>query len=199
MRLLPWRILPLLLAILLGGSGHPGATGRITEEVCLLTPRTGSGPDGAARAVVPIPRPTIFVVGDLEQVRIERNGRLEWERRAASGAPLHGPIAWPLEPIRAGEGLRLGLRPALAPAGRFAVIELIGAPQAVLQRNERLLRRLGDDPAAWLAAFESAWEGGDQALALALLFAFEGPSSEALDALRLEVYHRGCGESPQPL
>jgi hypothetical protein len=107
--------------------------------------------------------------------------------------PIRGPIAWPVAPIRPGERVLLRLRPPQAPSGDFAAIELIGAPAAVMERAEGLLRSLGNDPAAWRRAFEQELERGDLSLAWALLFAHEGPSSPDLDALRLEVYRRGCG------
>lgn len=167
-------------------------------EVCLIAPRAEIDAGGRARALVPIGRPTLFAVGDLETVRLERGGRLAWEQRSSEQAPIRGPIAWPLAPLRPGERVLLWLRPSQAPPGDlFASIELIGAPAPVMGRGEALLRSLGTDPLAWLRAFEQELARGDLALAWALLFAHDGPSSPELDALRLEVYRRGCGsEAP---
>jgi hypothetical protein len=74
-------------------------------------------------------------------------------------------------------------------------VPIQGASAAVLQRNEALVATLGQDPAAWLRAVLQQRDRGDLVLALALLFAFEGPSSRELDSLRLEVFRRGCGGS----
>jgi hypothetical protein len=187
---IPTISLPLLLALLLAACPRPFAA---AESVCLLAPRARpSGSEGRATAVVPVPRPTVFAVGELESVRIERRGRPVWERRGSGTAPLRGPIAWPLSPIRPGERLMLRLRPRHAAADGFAAIELVGASARVLERNQALLSRLGKDPGAWRRAFDAALDQGDLTLAWALLFAFEGPSSPELDALRLEVYHRAC-------
>jgi hypothetical protein len=147
--------------------------------------------------MVLLARPTIFVVGELAGVALLRGDELLWQRQASPGAPIHGPIAWPLAPIRAGERLRLRLQPIWAEPGAHAEVELVGAPAAVLADSEALLGRLGDDPEAWRRAVEAALGRGDRALASALLFAFEGPSAPDLDALRLEAYRRGCeGEGP---
>jgi hypothetical protein len=109
---------------------------------------------------------------------------------------MRGPIAWPVAPIRPGETVVLRLRPPQAPPGDFAVIELVGASAPVMERGEALLRSLGHDPVGWQRAFEQELVRGDLAMAWALLFAHEGPSSPELDALRLEVYRRGCGSEP---
>lgn len=144
---------------------------------------------------VPISRPTLFVAGPLLEVRIEREGAQPWRIVAGAGELLEGPIAWPLAPIRPGEALLLLLRPPGAPAESFAAVPLRGANAADLQRHDRLLKGLAQDPQAWQRAVLQARDRGDLALALALLFAFEGPSSPQLDSLRLEVFRRGCGAS----
>ncbi len=192
--------LPLLA---LGQGKGVGATAPLSttaaEEVCVIAPRLESDPRGGGdRAVVPFGRPTLFAVGEMKTARLERGGRVVWQVQGTPEAPLRGPIPWPVAPIRPGETVMLRLRPLLAPPGDFAAIPLIGAPQPVMERAEGLLRRLGKDPAAWLEAFEQALERNDLALAWGLLFAFEGPSSPELDALRLEVYHRGCGAQAPP-
>ena len=184
----------LSLTALLPGSA---LTAPAAEDVCLIAPRAESGPDGRARAQVPIGRPTVFAVGELESIALERGGRLMWQRSASREGPIRGPIAWPVAPIRPGESVVLRLRPPHAPPGDFAVIELVGAPAAVMERGEALLRSLGNDPVGWQRAFEQELLRGDLSMAWALLFAHEGPSSPELDALRLEVYRRGCGsETP---
>lgn len=159
-------------------------------DVCVIVPRLAedNGP-----TIVPLSRPTLFTAGSLLQIRIEREGRLAWHLDAPTDGLIQGPIAWPLAPIKPGEPLRLLLRPPGAAANAFAVVTIRGAGAAELQRNEALVASLGQDPASWLRAVLQQRDRGDLALSLALLFAFEGPSSRQLDRLRLEVFRRGCG------
>lgn len=180
----------------LASRSEPAAPAAVStaQEVCLIAPRAEVDASGRARALVPIGRPTLFAVGELETVRIERGGRMAWEQRSSELAPIRGPIAWPLAPLRPGERVVLWFRPSQAPPGDlFAAIELMGAPAPAMGRGEALMQSLGTDPVAWLRAFEQQLERGDLPLAWALLFAHQGPSSPELDALRLEVYRRGCG------
>lgn len=162
-------------------------------DVCVLTPRVEPDRDGLARAVVPVSVPTIFVRNPLTQVRILRDTRPLWQLQASSEEPIEGPIFWPLPPLRPGQLLTLKLQPVGADAHAFASIELQAANAAVLARNDRLLAGLGDDPARWQAAVNRARQQKDLALTSALLFAYEGPSGEDLNALRLLVIERSCG------
>ncbi|MEB3362077.1 MAG: hypothetical protein VKI42_08155 [Synechococcaceae cyanobacterium] len=189
--------LALLIVVRPAPAASLSATARPTPrpadlDVCVIVPRLaeGNGP-----TIVPLSRPTLFTAGPLLQIRIEREGRLAWHLDAPTDGLIQGPIAWPLAPIRPGEPLRLLLRPPGAAADAFAVVPIQGASAAVLQRNEALVATLGQDPAAWLRAVLQQRDRGDLVLALALLFAFEGPSSRELDSLRLEVFRRGCGGS----
>ena len=159
-------------------------------DVCVIVPRLAedNGP-----TTVPLSRPTLFTAGPLLQIRIERDGRVVWHLEAPANGLIQGPIGWPLDPLQPDERFMLLLRPPGAAADAFAVVPIQGASARVLQRNEALLASLGQDPAAWLGAVLHQRDRGDLALALALLFAFEGPSSRQLDSLRLEVFRRGCG------
>ncbi len=192
-------VAPCVLALLIVVRPTPAATLSATArpdprpnalDVCVIVPRLaeGNGP-----TTVPLSRPTLFTAGPLLQIRVEREGRLAWHLDAPANGLIQGPIAWPLAPIKPGEPLRLLLRPPGAAADAFAVVPIRGASAAELQRNEALLGSLGQDPALWLRAVLQQRDRGDLALALALLFAFEGPSSRQLDGLRLEVFRRGCG------
>ena len=138
-------------------------------------------------------RPTLFVADPLDELRLLRRGRLLWQRQADGGEALHGPIAWPLAPIRAGEDFTLLLRPQGATAGAFARVELVGADEARLERSEQLLAELRHHSERWLEAVEQALAAGDLPLAAALLFAAEGPSQPELDGLRQQVFHQACG------
>jgi hypothetical protein len=143
-------------------------------------------------ARVPLSRPTIFVREPLAEVRLEERGRRVWSSQAGAAGPIHGPIAWPLDPLPAQRSLLLRLRPQGAAADAFATIELQSADAGTLARSDALLRGLGKDPRAWQRSIRGQLERGDLALATALLFAFEGPSDPDLDALRRSVFQQGC-------
>lgn len=179
--------LGLALALLPAGGRLRAAT------VCVLTPRLVLNARAEAVAAVPIGAPTILSTESLEEVRIERDGELLWQRRALPGEPIEGPIAWPLAPIRPGQPLQLLLRPQGVRSDDFAIILLEGDPAARMDRAQRELDSLGNDPLAWWAAIQRTFDRGDLSLGLALLYALEGPASPRLDNLRRSVFLAGCG------
>ncbi len=171
-----------------GGSRSGGSL-----SVCVITPRTEIDEQGGAQALVPLPRPVILAAGPLNEVRLDRGGKLLWRERALSTQPIEGPVNWPLDPIQPGESLQLMLRPRGAAGSEFAVITLTGAPAAEMAAHEQLIEQLGMDAAAWLQAVDQALDRNQTALAWALLFAQQAPRSGDLDGLRREVLNRGCG------
>jgi hypothetical protein len=162
--------------------------------VCVVAPRVEALSQGDARGEVPLPFPELVVVEPLQEVRIERNGRLVWRREARPGELIQGTIAWPVAPIAPGEEVLLRLRPRLAPEGAYAHVELMGAQADRMRAAEGLVRGLGQRPAAWAAAIEAALVAGDVPLAWALLFHPAAPVDSELQALRAEVIQRGCGD-----
>lgn len=191
-----WRAALLLASLLATPSATAGAAGAPAAvpgvEVCVIAPRLEAGATGHPRATLPLSRPTIFVRDPLAGVRLVRGGRVLWQRQAAPGQALQGPIAWPLAPLRAGERLQLQLQPTAAAPDAYATVDLQAAPAAALARGNARLAALGTDPQTWQRAVEEALQRGEAALATALLFAFEGPSAPDLDALRLEAFQRSC-------
>ncbi len=179
--------LGLALALLPPGSRLLAAT------VCVLTPRLALNTRAEAVAAVPIGAPTILSTEPLEEVRIERQGEVLWQRRALQGEPLEGPIPWPLAPIRPGQRLVLLLRPLGVRKDDFAIILLEGDPAERMERAQRELEGLGTDPEVWWAAIQRTFDRGDLSLGLALLYALEGPASPRLDSLRRAVFLAGCG------
>ncbi len=171
-----------------------GSRSSAALAVCVITPRTELDAKGQARALVPLPRPTILAAGPLNEVRIDRDGQPIWRQRASSTIAIEGPIGWPVDPIRPGEQLTLLLRPRGASGGDFARIELTGASAREMEANQALVSKLGGDAKAWLSAVDSALDRQQVPLAWALLFAPQDPRSNELDALRREVLQRGCGE-----
>lgn len=179
------------------GLNPPIATGGSRQgsvlSVCLITPRLEASTTRAPMATVPIAQPTLLAAGPLNEVRLERNGALLWQRLASSSQPIEGAIPWPLEPLQSGEPLQLRLRPRGASGGDFADVTLQVAPSVRLQQTEATIHQLGSDPAAWLRMVENLAGDGAPALATALLFASEAPASPLLDQLRSELLRQGCG------
>ena len=170
-----------------------GSRSSTALAVCVITPRTELDAKGEARAVVPVPRPTILAAGPLNEVRIDRDQKPVWRQRASSTAAIEGPISWPVEPIQPGEQLTLLLRPRGASGGDFARIQLTGASASEMAAHQALVTQLGTDAKAWLKAIDTALDRQQVPLAWALLFASQDPRSNDLDALRREVWQRGCG------
>jgi len=162
-------------------------------EVCVISPNLAITPSDEAVATVVMKQPTLLAGGPLDEVRIERNGRLVWQRLATSSEPIEGPITWPIDPLQPGEALEVKLRPLGTPRGDFAAIRLIGASAEQMQQAEALVQGLGEDPAQWKRAIEKQLEIGQVGMSLELLFDRRSPNSPALDALRRMVYQRGCG------
>jgi hypothetical protein len=173
----------------------PGDPRLQAATVCVLTPRLTLNARDEAVAAVPIGAPTILSTESLEEVRIERDGEVLWQRRALPGEPIEGPIPWPLAPIRPGQRLLLLLRPLGVRNDDFAIIELEGDPAERMERAQRELDGLGTDPDLWSATIQRTFDRGDLSLGLALLYALEGPASPRLDNLRRAVFLAGCGSS----
>jgi hypothetical protein len=183
----------LALALVLGVA--PPVLAR--PDLCVLAPDIAAA-DAASQAtstaLVPLRQPTLFVRDPLAEIRLERGDTLLWSARAAgNGPPLEGPLPWPLPPLEPDQRLTLRLRPLGAAPDAFATIRLRAAPARRLNAGDSLLRSLlAGPPAAWRPAIEGLLAKGDRALATALLFASEGPSEPALNALRLEAAQTSC-------
>ena len=191
----PQRSLLQKLRTLLG-LNPPIATGGSRQgsvlSVCLITPRLHPSTPAAPMALVPIAKPTIVAAVPLNEVRLERNGALLWQRLASSSQPIEGAIPWPLESLKGGESLQLRLRPRGASGGDFADVTLTAAPAVRLLRTDTTIRQLGSDPAAWLQMVDRMASDGEPALAMALLFATEAPASATITQLRKELVSQGC-------
>jgi hypothetical protein len=162
--------------------------------VCVLAPRVEPVEDADGAGVVPVPRPSLLVIEPLQEVRIERAGQPRWIRRAPRGSALPMPLAWTAPPIRSGESVLVRLRPQQAPPEAFAHVLLVGDTPRRMAETAGLIGSLGRSGPAWLGAIEAALLAGDVALAWALLFSPEAPTSPDLEALRAEVVRRGCGD-----
>jgi hypothetical protein len=128
--------------------------------VCLLSPWPGQ-PIG-------LNAPVLQAAGPLNEIRIEQGEQVLWERRASSTQAIEGPIAWPIQPLKAGAEVTLKVRPRGASGGDFAVFHFRVADAATLESNAQLAIALGHDGKAWSRAIDQL-KPGQQTLAAALL------------------------------
>jgi len=135
-------------------------------NVCLISPLVTQPGDVA---VVPIPRPTILTAQPLNEVRIEQNGQVLWQKLASSTQPVAGRIPWPVEPVQPGEELILVLRPRGSSGGDVARIRLQGASVEVMTYTQSLLNDLHTNPWSWEAKITKTLNDKNHALAVALL------------------------------
>lgn len=171
-----------------------GPVEELGVALCVVAPRVEPVEDADGVGLVPVPRPSLLVIEPLQEVRIERAGQPRWIRRALQGSALPMPFAWTAPPIRSGETVLVRLRPLQASPEAFAHVHLVGDTPRRMAETAALISSLGGSGSAWLAAIEAALLAGDVALAWALLFAPEAPAAMELEALRLEVVRRGCGD-----
>ncbi|MFQ6539731.1 MULTISPECIES: hypothetical protein [Aphanothece] len=169
-----------------------GSRSGSAASVCLITPRFADRADGVPQAVVALPSPTLLAAGALNEVRLQQNGRILWQRRTSSSEPIEGPIAWPLPPLRPGETMLLRLRPRGAAGSDFADIQLVAAGEAEQQRALSLL----GDPTSRLEVIEREARAGNTALASELLFSPLEQPPEGLTELQQLLITQACGITP---
>lgn len=129
------RILGLSRRVSVGGSRSGGA-----GSICLITPEL-TEVDGQVQARVTVPSPVIVTAGPLNELSVQRDGRVIYRKLASSSEAIVTPFPWPLPPLQGGEQLTLKLRPRGAAGGSAARIPLVVALADVLRRNAALLER----------------------------------------------------------
>lgn len=169
-----------------------GSRGSRSMSVCLITPRlVGSRTTSSPTAVVSLPRPTLLIAGELNEVRLEQDGQVLWQQRASSTRPITGPIAWPLPSLQPGERMLLRLRPRGAAGGDFADVQLRAA--SANQQQEALA--LLTDPSARFQIIDSVASKGRYGLASELVFAPLPDPPKDLEILRQTLISAGCSGS----
>jgi hypothetical protein len=157
------------LPVAVGGSRSGGG-----QSICLLRPWPNQP--------VGVSTPVLQAVGPLNELQLERNGRILWQLRASSTQPIEGPIAWPIEPLQPDEQLTLKVRPRGASGGDFASYGLRVADISTLAANERQIEALGSDPKDWNRYLEQLKP--QQAGQLAALLSSEQAPVELLQSLQ---------------
>jgi hypothetical protein len=179
------------------GIGTPSAVGgsRSSSDgsVCVILPgastaETRSGSN--LRAL--ISQPTIVVRGPLNELRLENQDGIRWQKLASSTKSIEGPIAWPIQPLSPNQTLTLRVRPKGASGGDFASYSLVGSSSEAMAETEAKIRKLGSDPQPWQGAIQSALNTKQQGLALALLFSDKAPEGSAIKQLQSTVIQRAC-------
>jgi hypothetical protein len=174
-----------------------GSRGGINAEVCWISPQVERQATGEASGLVVLASPTLVFQNKLNEVQIERDNRLAWQKLASSSQPIIGPIPWPLAPIQADETVTLRLRPQGASGADFANITLKGAPAKTLEANSVLVKSLDTKPEVWLSGINQQLDQTRSSLALALLFSPEAPNVVVLNDLRRQLTVRGCGDKKE--
>ena len=128
--------------VAVGGSRSSGDL-----RVCLLSPWPGQP--------VGVTTPVLLAAGPLNELRLEQGDQVLWQQRASSTQAIEGPVAWPIRPLKPGEGMTLKVRPRGASGGDFASYVLRAADAATLQANQLQLEALGSDLKAWNALIEN--------------------------------------------
>ena len=176
------QLLDLNQPIATGGSRSGG-----TSSICVINPRVELKSTGDASGLILLGNPTLAVLNSLNEIQIERDDKLVWQKLAKSGQPITRPIPWPLSPIQPNETVKLRLRPQGASGADFANITLRGAPAELMEANSRLVKSLGNKPETWINSIAQQLEQSKYALARAILFAPEAPNSASIDELRQAV------------
>lgn len=141
--------------------------------------------------MVSLPRPTLLIAGELNEVRLEQDGQVLWQQRAASTRPITDPIAWPRPSLQPGEHKLLRLRHRGAAGGDFADVQLRAG--SVSQQQEALA--LLTDASARLQVIESVASKGRYRLASEMVFAHLQDPPKDLEILRQTLLSGGCSGS----
>ena len=139
-----------------------------------------------------VSQPTIVVKGPLNELRLENQDGILWQKLASSTKSIEGPIAWPIQPLSPNQTLTLRVRPKGASGGDFASYNLVAGSSEVMSEMEAKIRKLGSDPKAWQGAIQTALNAKQQGLALALLFSDKAPERSATKQLQQAVIQRAC-------
>ena len=179
------------------GIGTPSAVGgsRSSSDgsVCVILPgasaaETVSG--SSLRALVS--QPTIVVKGPLNELRLENQDGILWQKLASSTQSIEGPIPWPIQPLSPNQILTLRVRPKGASGGDFATYSVVAGSAESMADAEAKIRKLGSDPQAWRGAIQSALNTKQQGLALALLFSDRAPESSQIKLLQQAAIRQAC-------
>ena len=136
------------------------------QSICLLSPWIygGEGPVAIADS-----RPRIHTSESLNEIRIERNGEMEWRSLASSSQPIRTPLNWPTQAIKPGDQITLILRGRQASAADLVRITLIGATKNKMREYQKAFQTLKFNPELLPGLIKEALDRQDPALAIALL------------------------------
>ena len=163
-----------------GGTRSPGTP---TPSVCLLAPGPITQVDGKSRILVVQPKPDIVVGTPLSELQVRSGNNILWSKVATTEGPIPERIGWPITPIKPNQNLKLALRPWDADLGDWAIIELLGATAAEMERTAQILQEITNTD-SHMEAIDLAVNRRDRSIFFALLW-LESPSADIdFDALR---------------
>jgi hypothetical protein len=179
------------------GIGTPsavgGSRGSSDAMVCVISPGASGAETGSGSSLwALVSQPTIVVKGPLNELRLQNQDGILWQKLASSTQSIEGPIPWPIQPLIPNQTLTLRVRPKGASGGDFASYSLVGSSSEAMAETEAKIRKLGSDPQAWQDAIKSSLNTEQQGLALALLFSDRAPESSQIKLLQQAAIRQAC-------
>ena len=179
------------------GIGTPsavgGSRGNSDAMVCVISPGSFGAAAGQGSSLLSlVSRPTLVVKGSLNELRLENQDGILWQKLASSTQSIEGPIPWPIQPLNPKQTLTLRVRPKGASGGDFATYSVVAGSSESMADAEAKIRKLGSDPQAWRGAIQSALNTKQQGLALALLFSDRAPESSQIKLLQQAAIRQAC-------
>jgi hypothetical protein len=179
------------------GIGTPsavgGSRGSSDAVVCVISPGSfgaAAGQGSSLRSL--LSRPTLVVKGSLNELRLENQDGILWQKLASSTQSIEGPIPWPIQPLSPNQTLTLRVRPKGASGGDFATYSVVAGSSESMAETEAKIRKLASDPQAWQEEIKSALNTKQQGLALALLFSDKAPESSQIKLLQQAAIRQAC-------
>lgn len=163
-----------------GGTRSPGTS---TPSVCLLSPGPITQVDGKNRILVVQQKPVIVVGTPLSELQIRSGETILWSKVATTEGPIPESIGWPVAAIKPNQKLKLALRPWDADLGDWAIVELLGATAAEMERTAQILQKITNTDSR-IQAIDLAVNKGDRSILFALLWLESLSADTDFDALR---------------
>ncbi len=162
-----------------------------TGTVCLLAPGPIQQVNGVNQVLLVQAQPDLVLGTPLNELEIRSGEAVLYSRLATSKAPIAGRLAWPIAAVQPQQQLQLAMRPQGAAGGDWAVLQLVGASKAEMERTARQLQTSRAGTTDQLLALEQLLQRGENGTALEMLWAESASSNPELEKLRKEAVD-GC-------
>lgn len=179
------------------GIGTPSAVGgsRSSSDasVCAISPGTsGASAKHSPTLTALVSRPTIVIQGPLNELRLENQDQILWQKTRSSTERIEGPISWQIQPLKPNQTLTLRVRREGDSGSDFASYTLVAGSPKAMAETESKIQKLGTDPKVWESAINAALNSNQQGLAFAILFSDKTPKSNDIKQLQSIVIQRAC-------